>query len=466
MAAVNRFPRDLAAAVCAELDARGRVHPDLDILTTLFETLYFASLQTEEGRPITCSAAYVDPANPDPPWPAGEAARRWSYVRMASAIPLTTSSLVKLAHASSAPVSTLAVYPDAQGELFIWGLVAQGRVPDAALDVPAGRLWERPGTLQVDILDVGHLLVQVGGEKVAELRTNSLLRKKDIFGLEAVRAVLQPGVDAYLNTVSRLLPKGICRRRERWEAQLTADWIAALRAVLLRARDFRHGGALLLTPDASLRGLSVTYAIDYQGLRTALEARAAALIRQAYAAERIAESYGLGAPGPPVRDSIPLYVEEAALMDRFLQSRGEMAGAIGFTALLTRVDGLVLLNPRLEVRGFGVEITVTAEPERLMWAETERVCKRHVQPAEYSRFGMRHKSMMRYCAQMAGSLGFVISQDGEVRVMTQVDGQLILWDNIKLRPAPPQAADGHIQATWPVPAVSAEDATAIPSPSR
>jgi len=41
--------------------------------------------------------------------------------------------------------------------------------------------------------------------------------------------------------------------------------------------------------------------------------------------------------------------------------------------------------------------------------------------------------MMRYCAKFPGSVGFVISQDGDVRVMTSVDGRLVIWENIQLQ---------------------------------
>ena len=39
---------------------------------------------------------------------------------------------------------------------------------------------------------------------------------------------------------------------------------------------------------------------------------------------------------------------------------------------------------------------------------------------------------MRYCFAHPGSLGFVISQDGEIRAMTRVGAQLIIWENIEV----------------------------------
>jgi hypothetical protein len=40
--------------------------------------------------------------------------------------------------------------------------------------------------------------------------------------------------------------------------------------------------------------------------------------------------------------------------------------------------------------------------------------------------------MMRYCFANPKSVGFVISQDGEIRAMTRVGGRLIMWENLKV----------------------------------
>ena len=50
-----------------------------------------------------------------------------------------------------------------------------------------------------------------------------------------------------------------------------------------------------------------------------------------------------------------------------------------------------------------------------------------------SHFGTRHQSMMNICFRSAGSVGFVISQDGDVRAMTRVDDKIVVWEDVKLR---------------------------------
>lgn len=110
-----------------------------------------------------------------------------------------------------------------------------------------------------------------------------------------------------------------------------------------------------------------------------------------------------------------------------------MDGTIWFISLLTRVDGLVLMTPNLDVQGFGVEIVVSEEPSDVFVADNRLATDERLRNVEYNHFGTRHRSMMRYCSQVPGSIGFVISQDGDVRAMTQVRNKLVVWENIKLQ---------------------------------
>ena len=47
-------------------------------------------------------------------------------------------------------------------------------------------------------------------------------------------------------------------------------------------------------------------------------------------------------------------------------------------------------------------------------------------------YGTRHRSMMRYCMAHPGSVGFVISQDGEIRAITRVQQRLVMWENLEV----------------------------------
>jgi hypothetical protein len=42
--------------------------------------------------------------------------------------------------------------------------------------------------------------------------------------------------------------------------------------------------------------------------------------------------------------------------------------------------------------------------------------------------------MMRHCYTYPDSIGFVISQDGDVRAIARVDDDVCLWENFRLLP--------------------------------
>ena len=78
------------------------------------------------------------------------------------------------------------------------------------------------------------------------------------------------------------------------------------------------------------------------------------------------------------------------------------------------------------------QITCSDVPKRLYSAHDAIPSTSLLRELDYERYGTRHRSMMRYCNAVSGSLGFVISQDGAVRAITSVDDRLVMWDSIKL----------------------------------
>jgi hypothetical protein len=97
------------------------------------------------------------------------------------------------------------------------------------------------------------------------------------------------------------------------------------------------------------------------------------------------------------------------------------------------MEDCILLSCGLNVRGFGAEITCKNDPPAIFTAGDERASKAKLRSTNFSRFGTRHRSMMRYCYANLGSIGFVISQDGDVRAIMRVGKLLVIWENIRLQ---------------------------------
>lgn len=134
-------------------------------------------------------------------------------------------------------------------------------------------------------------------------------------------------------------------------------------------------------------------------------------------------------------DQIPTdlhLAETVAVNDQDDAIKAEL-GCVSFVASLARVDGCVLLSGGFNVGGFGVEIRCRKDPPTVFTAGDEKASGKKLRPLDFAHFGMRHRSMMRYCFSNPGSVGFVVSQDGDVRAIMHIGKKVVLWENVRLQ---------------------------------
>lgn len=424
---------NLAQAVFSELGLGRRGRLNIKILARIFEAMYFSSLRTEELQPITVHIVYLDPASPDPAPPSRIRHDRWQYIPFGDPVPLTVANLVKLAKASDPRTSSFVVYPNEKGSLFLWGLVDQGNSYFNLATHSAESGFPRPGIFQASILDAGKLVAYVGSSQVAELDV-SLIRTRysDVLRRGPLFACLLPAIERYATKVYYELeepPSLEDSASVSWLLSYLADyWISTLCRLLLRIQSHKHGGALLITPESLSSGLNIKHRIFYPRLRSSLHTCGVLKVKKRAIVDEVFNEYL-----DKNADFIPvdLYLDKVVCEDDLFDSRDEVDGAVWFVSLLTRVDGVVLMTPDLEVGGFGVEITFGDEPLQIFQASDHNA--KRLKKMSYTHYGTRHRSMMRYCSKIPGSVGFVISQDGDLRVMTLLEEKLVIWENIRLR---------------------------------
>ena len=93
-------------------------------------------------------------------------------------------------------------------------------------------------------------------------------------------------------------------------------------------------------------------------------------------------------------------------------------------SLLAAVDGAVLLDAHLKLQGFGVRFPVLLPPGTIAidaHTEREHLC---------DQWGLRHQSVFSVCHKCEHAIGFIVSQDGEVKAVKAVDSRLFFWDGI------------------------------------
>ena len=241
----NKTPRELADAVCSELTGRKKDCPSLNLIVSLFETLFFTSMKTEEGQPILCHLIWLDPYSTDTNPPKRIVHLTWNYIQLAHPLPFDIRTLTKIAKASDPRTSSFVVYPDENGELKIWGLVDQGNRYHDFLHFDSDSGSERPGLFQASILAIGHLTAYIGFDRIAELRTSDLITaSNDVLRSGPIRDKLKPALAKYVDGIRQVVTAEVFNERSHWTNSLESDWIATLCRLLLRTQNYRHGGAL------------------------------------------------------------------------------------------------------------------------------------------------------------------------------------------------------------------------------
>jgi hypothetical protein len=96
-------------------------------------------------------------------------------------------------------------------------------------------------------------------------------------------------------------------------------------------------------------------------------------------------------------------------------------------ARFSQVDGAVILTDRLELLGFGCEIRADTN-EVLELRRGSDWSARGATPVSADSFGMRHRSAFRFCSSFPGAVALVVSQDGDMKLVTDRRPGLIYWD--------------------------------------
>jgi hypothetical protein len=274
--------------------------PDLQIVTQLFEVLFHLSLQAEEGHQIVCAAAFMSPVQ------TSKTSRRRRLqtdvnrsksVRFRQSLPCDTRTLRKLAQAVDPSYAAIGIY--AKGaQLRVWGIVDQ-----LPLHLERFTNWESttsafaPGLFYARITGTGEITVYMRDRVVAVLRQSRLIsREYDALWKGPLNNLLSRHVRRFQREVRRGVGNYLYQSAGQWFEgtdelwrcaedfgdELRDEWLGALCRVLLRIRDYRHGGALIICPQKPTADLSIKYPITYKGISQSLETYAGARIAQQF----------------------------------------------------------------------------------------------------------------------------------------------------------------------------------------
>jgi len=390
--------------------------PLRDELEKLCDLLYAASLLKEEGRAVRARIIIAPPETF-----AGEAGPPdgTHAVRFTLSHELTANEIKRLSPAASFFHSVIAIWPE-QGRFRIWGilntgprwmnLVAGGRKP-------AGQDLSHP---IIHVRDPGWVLFYRGYRLLAEWRGRELSGPRlDVFQsnllhhrFTEVRRRLV--AEIHDNGLPDTLPPAAYDEL----AQLIAQQF--VKRIVNLVRTSGHGGSLVMLPegqpglDAAARWIDCKYSAsaDPAGLRFRALLKAIVL--------RVGQLSGENAT---LDDAWDIFRHRRdPELDRLEEAFFELARL--FSDLM-QVDGALVIDQRLAIIGFGGEIRV--DRNLLKVSHAHDLEGRVLTEWNVRGDGTRHRSVYRLCSVEPAAIGFVISQDSQVRLIANVGGEVTFW---------------------------------------
>jgi hypothetical protein len=397
-------------------------------LERLLAYAHSASFRTDEGRPVHARLFVAERGTDDSSGssPVSEVMKhleaewrkeweeRVNVHRFRTPLAIDDPRLLsRLAPTLQAEDATLIVREEA-GEPVIAGISLLDHT-DAQRDLfHMPRLGGHADGLSVSILGPGYLRVAEGRGEYT-LWANELFVHQDALWLRPVRSWLYP--------LSRELLERY-RQHPDWDREHLAvaelefapehlvpqvDVSLLWSWVLREALRLKHGGALVIVPDADQAPIDLKFPLQPHDLRNVLAETWLSLCRLWKAI---------------TKDDVQRCAEDKRVRTHQLLSTIRSVGALSGT------DGCVVLDRNLVLHGFGGSIKANRQgPElrKCIDLETEAEVPRDelLRP-----FGERHKSAYYLCHEVPGSIAFVISQDGDLRVFASDEGRVYFGNHL------------------------------------
>ncbi|TYL88052.1 hypothetical protein FXB40_39195 [Bradyrhizobium rifense] len=385
-----------------------------------------ATLRREEGRFVKGSITFANPKKPHADPPPRRRADYPVFTKFEKPVDLTVQSLVKLACAIDQWSGSIAVYPSRRSKIVAWGVVDQLVQENKRINREVSGGFSNPGLLTVVMDGVGDISAYHGSLFLGGLKAQSLVtRESDALGSMLVAEYVAYAFEPFAKAIHRVVG-GKSDEMEILDFLVRACE-ASIARLCIGLKQRGTGGAFLLTPTPMDALLAVKHAFEYPRLMNATILRVLdeESLRKVWSVQNEFIERDQSVPGDLVR----LHSRAETDAD---DREDEVTGAVKLVASLAALDGLVLLSPTLAVRGFGVKIGAAPNVSTVYDGEGFSRRGTKARKIDLSKFGTRHGSMLRYCAQDRKALGVVVSQDGYVRLMMTVGNSLLFWDNLKL----------------------------------
>jgi DisA bacterial checkpoint controller nucleotide-binding len=424
----HTYPRELAEKITSEWPQVTNPLDDLppkEALVSLLSEAFQASLLREESRPIKCRLVLINPSElseAEGP-PTG-----MQVLQLQDERKLRAQEIRRISPCATFYRSLIGVRWDPKEGFWIWGILNSGTRWVARID--GGRLQSpaAPNRLIINVSGPGNLIISRGDCLIATLLNGML----EGHGFDIYEAHwLQKSQEAFAQWAIRE-----CFKDHDMGATVESDFVKLLgqnitRRIISQVRRAQHGGMFII-----VRTDDTTKIVDPIGsIRPKYwikETRASRRSRELLFAV-IRELSTVGAEHGLKTVGWKEYQEFAD--ERLARLDESIFECAHFLADLMAIDGALVVTGTWDVIGFGAEIHGPSNRNEVVHRALDLEAAELVEERA-DQAGTRHRAAYRLSRQHPECMIIVVSQDGAVRYVGNLNGKVTYWE---LGPFKPRA---------------------------
>jgi hypothetical protein len=411
----HAYPPDLARYVFDHWPSGGGELIDWELFCEALSVAFQASLTAEEARPTRFRLLLTPPDRLPESGAPNEGVLR---LELEHDRPLTADELRRLSPATPFEAALIGSHV-VDGRLRIWGVAHSG---PAWLNPTWGGRSPVPNWSYDPIIHVtapGQLAVRCAGKLIGALERGALVDGfLDVFDSEwlpAMFAAERERVRREHSALQLLTPSPT----EAEHSLIGSVGQHMLRRAIQLIRNARHGGMILIVDAAkgdtpiALDGLR----LKYQFLQKEPAHRYRSLLFQIL--DRVAARTTKASVGWS-----DFALDDSLELERLERAVFELSRVI---AGLAAIDGAVVLDKRLQLVGFGAEVSSDLMSPDQVWRATDlegTACEAE----SIENVGTRHRAAYRFAQHRSTGLAIVVSHDGGVSFVTQRNGKVAYWE--------------------------------------
>jgi hypothetical protein len=434
----SMYPPDLIAILKREWlkprPAPQKARPPLptdEMLRTLLDTCFEASLLREEGRrlafrvidyPRTEFDSDLKHRQADPAWERCIAVDRVTI--LSEPRQFSVAELHRLAPAADV-VRSLICVESTSGGVVIWGLLDAGESWWNLIHHQPAVGRPPPDRLAIGSQNPGELTISCGGHILFSLRVGKLVFPS--------RDVLDDGLVADFTRDAREQLHGAVVKEL---GAATADskypiqhfYNSCLLRVLFKVREKGHGGTIILLPhgidktDSRITDrLTIKYPCEYDYV---WDLMVRSIVNHQRFYDLHFQLWNAKLPVEKYQQVSILDLEKSVIEE-------SLSDCFRFIASLCAVDGALVITDRMSVLGFGAEVTALSPTLRSVEVGHDSTATER-STLSIESYGTRHRSAFRFCSSFENAIAFVVSQDGGVKVIKRHGPHVILWPDINM----------------------------------